>query len=54
MFAYVATCGIEVDEWSRVHSDYFIGLWLDIIKEMILVDAMTQSADIITNTIIVW
>ena len=49
VFAYVATCGIEVDEWSRGQSDYFISLWLDIIKEMILTDAMTQFADIITN-----
>jgi len=49
MFAYVATCGAEVDLWSREQGDYFMSLWLDMIKEMILTDAMTQFADIVTG-----
>ena len=36
VFAYVVTCGTEVDEWSRKEKDYIVNLWLDILKEMIL------------------
>ena len=41
VFAYVCTCGTEVDEWSRSEKDYFISLWLDMIKQMFLTDAIT-------------
>ena len=47
--AYVVTCGVEVDDWSNGYKDYFIKLWLDMIKEMILHDAVTQFADVICN-----
>jgi len=47
VFAYVTTCGVEVDDWSREQDDYFIGLWLDMIKEMILHDTIVQFNDIL-------
>jgi len=40
VFAYVATCGTEVDDWTHLEKDYVVILWLDIIKEMILFDAI--------------
>jgi len=49
VFAYVVTCGIEVDSLSQGQKDYFIALWLDMIKEIILVDIMTQFTDIVCN-----
>lgn len=42
VFAYVVTCGTEVDDWSRKEKDYIVNLWLDILKEMILGEARTQ------------
>jgi hypothetical protein len=39
VFAYVCTCGTEVDEWSHNEGDYVVSLWLDMIKEMFLFDA---------------
>ena len=49
VFAYVVTCGVEVDGLSHEQKDYFISLWLDMIKEIILLDAMTQFIDDICN-----
>lgn len=34
--AYVATCGREVDDWSRQEPDPIVALWLDMLKEQIL------------------
>jgi len=39
VFAYVCTCGTEVDDWSHTEKDYVVSFWLDIIKERILADA---------------
>jgi len=39
VFAYVCTCGTEVDDWSHNEKDYVVSLWLDMIKEMFLFDA---------------
>ena len=39
VFAYVCTCGIEVDDWSHNEKDYVVSLWLDMIKEMFLFEA---------------
>jgi len=39
VFAYVSTCGTEVDDWSRGEKDYVVSLWLDMIKEMFLHEA---------------
>ena len=36
VFAYVTTCGTEVDDWSHSEKDYVVSLWLDMIKEMFL------------------
>jgi len=40
VFAYVCTCGTEVDDWSHAETDYVTSLWLDMIKEMFLFDAV--------------
>jgi len=45
VFAYVCTCGTEVDDWSHKESDYVVSLWLDMIKEMFLHDAGTYFVD---------
>ena len=39
VFAYVCTCGTEVDDWSHNEKDYVVSLWLDMIKEMFLHEA---------------
>jgi len=39
VFAYVCTCGTEVDDWSHQEKDYIVSLWLDMIKEMFLYEA---------------
>ena len=39
VFAYVSTCGVEVDNWSAGEKDYVVSLWLDMIKELFLRDA---------------
>lgn len=40
VFAYITTCGSEVDEWSHSVDDYIMSLWLDMLKEMILGECM--------------
>lgn len=50
VYAYIVTCGREVDEWTRQEKDYFLFLWLDIIKEMILADANQQLIDYLLKT----
>jgi len=47
VFAYVATCGLEVDEWSHQEKDYVVSLWLDMIKEMFLHEANSFFRDYI-------
>lgn len=42
VFAYVITCGGEVDEWSHRQEDQILGLWLDMLKEMILRDTRNR------------
>ena len=39
VFAYVCTCGVEVDDWSHNEKDYVVSFWLDIIKERFLYGA---------------
>jgi len=39
VFAFVCTCGTEVDDWSHGEKDYIVSLWLDMIKQMFLQDA---------------
>ena len=39
VFAYICTCGTEVDDWSHNEKDYVVSVWLDMIKEMFLFDA---------------
>jgi len=39
VFAYVCTCGTEVDDWSHQEKDYVVSLWLDMIKQMFLFEA---------------
>ncbi len=42
VFAYALTCGTEVDKWSHEEEDYISQMWLDTIKELILMDARKQ------------
>ncbi len=42
VLAYILTCGEEVDAWSRREKDYFVYLWLDALKELILRGARTR------------
>ena len=39
VFAYVTTCGTELDDWTHNEKDYVVSLWLDMIKEMFLREA---------------
>ena len=50
VFAYVCTCGTEVDDWSHAEKDYVVSLWLDMIKEMILHDAIRYFKEYIKNS----
>ena len=47
VFAYVCTCGAEVDDWSHTEKDYIVSLWLDIIKERFLCDARSHLLEYI-------
>ena len=49
VFAYVCTCGTEVDDWSHSEKDYVVSLWLDMIKEMFLHDAIIFLNEHIKN-----
>ena len=40
VFAYVCTCGAELEEWAKGEKDFILRLWLDMIKEMFLRDAI--------------
>lgn len=42
VFPFVVTCGTEVDDWSHQEEDYFLQLWLDMIKELLLGQARRQ------------
>jgi len=50
VFAYVTTCGTEVDNWSRNEKDYVVSLWLDMIKELFLREADAFFRKYIKNT----
>ena len=47
VFAYVCTCGTEVDDWSHAEKDYVVSIWLDIIKEHFVFDASKFLRDYI-------
>jgi len=49
VFAYVTTCGTEVDDWSAGEKDYVVSLWLDMIKGMFLQDANAYFRTYIKN-----
>jgi hypothetical protein len=36
VFAYVLSCGTEVDEFAKQQDDYIVRIWMDMLKEMIL------------------
>jgi len=50
VFAYVSTCGTEVDDWSRDEKDYVVSLWLDMIKELFLHEANIFFKEYIKNS----
>ena len=39
VFAYVVTCGTEVDDLAKRQEDYIVRVWMDILKGMILQEA---------------
>ena len=49
VFAYVCTCGAEVDDWSHTERDYVVSLWLDMIKEMFLHEAVAYFREHLKN-----
>jgi len=49
VFAYVCTCGTELDDWSHAEKDYVVSFWLDIVKERILFDASSYLRSYIKN-----
>ena len=50
VFAYVTTCGTEVDDWSGREKDYVVSLWLDMIKGMFLQEANAYFRSYIKNS----
>ena len=50
VFAYVCTCGTEVDDWSSQEKDYVVSLWLDMIKEMFLYEASDYFKDYLAKS----
>ena len=42
VFAYVTTCGHEVDDWAAQETDYITVIWLDMLKGMILAETQKQ------------
>lgn len=39
---YVATCGTEAEDWSRQYTDMLENYWADQIKNLILIEAVTE------------
>ena len=42
VFAYVVTCGAELEPWANAESDFVLSFWKDEIKELVLRDAIPQ------------
>ncbi|HOT92566.1 MAG TPA: vitamin B12 dependent-methionine synthase activation domain-containing protein [Anaerolineae bacterium] len=40
VFPYIATCGVELDQWSHAQDDMLFRYWADVIKEMAVRDAV--------------
>ena len=40
VFPYVATCGVELDDWAHAQEDMLYQYWADLIKEMALREAV--------------
>ena len=40
VFPYVATCGVELDDWAHAQEDMLFQYWADLIKEMALREAV--------------
>ncbi len=47
VFAYVVTCGQEINEYVHGVTDFVVAMWLDTLKEMILYDAVIQFRELI-------
>lgn len=45
VFPYVATCGLELEEWSRSFDDMLLKYWADVIKETALRTAVKYLQD---------
>jgi hypothetical protein len=49
VFPYVATCGIELEEWSNRIDDFLLRYWADTIKEMALHTAVAELDEHLEN-----
>jgi hypothetical protein len=49
VFPYVATCGVELDEWSNQYDDFLLRYWADAIKEMALRSAIPALNEHLEN-----
>ncbi|MCM8777850.1 MAG: vitamin B12 dependent methionine synthase, partial [Candidatus Omnitrophica bacterium] len=50
IFLYVITCGKEIDDWSKLHTDPFFSYIIDHIKESILLSAINFFFNYIKET----
>ncbi len=42
VYAYVVTCGQEIDAWARGDADFVMSVWKDMVKEMVLKAAVAD------------
>ncbi|HEY3340848.1 MAG TPA: vitamin B12 dependent methionine synthase [Anaerolineae bacterium] len=45
VFPYMATCGMELQEWSNQYSDMLLNFWADMIKAMALTAATSAMSE---------
>ncbi|HQE93921.1 MAG TPA: vitamin B12 dependent-methionine synthase activation domain-containing protein [Anaerolineae bacterium] len=48
VFPYVATCGVELDQWAHAQDDMLFQYWADVIKEMAMRVALQALDESIT------
>ena len=44
LFPFIATCGMELEEWSHTKTDPLVRFWADSLKELLLRQAYTHCA----------
>ena len=50
IFPFVATCGTEVEDWSKEFSDVLEQYWADTIKTLLLMEIRSALSDIVKQT----